>query len=507
MKAHIRALFCLILISLSLPALAIHDGFEQIFEKHHVVMLLINPKNGQIVRANKAASLFYGYDPSQLENMSIQRINALSKQAVAEERALAAKENRNYFIFRHKKASGSIHTVEVSSVPMKYHNETVLFSIIRDISEFRKTEDSLWHYQNRLEEMVSEQLESLKKSESSIRIQLLAIIGLLIVGAAGLMISLQKSKLMRNNLAYEKQRLNEVIWSTNVGTWEKHIPSGRVLINKRWAEMLGYKLDELIPITHACRTRLIHPEDLPLADQRLQQHYDGELEAYECEMRMQHKEGHWIWVLDKGKIVQRDSKNRPIRMVGTHQDISEQKQASDQLQHLAHHDQLTDLPNRALFYDRFQQAVLMANRNNTALAMLFIDLDGFKAINDNYGHSSGDQVLTTIAQRLSSTVRQSDTVGRMGGDEFAVLLHSLHHKEDASLLAEKIILHINEPILLSNGLPVSLSCSIGIALYPEHSANPNALIQQADTAMYQAKHSGKGRYCLTGSDICHSPIS
>lgn len=508
MKAKIALLFHVLWLSLfafTLPSVAQadHDVFEEVFNKHHVVMLLIDPKTGKIVRANQAAERFYGYAQPQLEAMKIQQINALSAEAVAEERALAAKENRNYFIFRHRIASGEVFTVEVSSVPMRYNDQMLLFSIIRDISAMREAEDALWHYQNKLEEMVEVQLTELQASEHSLRVLLLAIILLLIVGAAGLMVMLQKSKLMGRALTHEKQRLDEVIWSTNVGTWEKYIPSGHVVINDRWAEMLGYQLHEVIPLNHSSRKEFIHPDDLEKSDRLLQKHYQGDSEMYVCEMRLRHKLGHWVWVMDHGKIVERDFLGKPLRMVGTHLDISEQKKASEQLKHLAHFDLLTDLPNRALFYDRFQQAILVARRSNSLLAMLFVDLDGFKAINDNYGHSSGDQVLKEVAKRLTAALRQSDTVGRVGGDEFAALLQNIHHQEDAYQLASKIIEHINQPILLENGLPVSLSCSIGIAFYPEHATDAEELIQLADDAMYHAKKAGKGRYSVSGVETCY----
>ncbi len=493
----------LIGLTLSPAAQADHDVFEQVFNKHQFVMLLIDPATGQIVQANPAASRFYGYSVSSLEQMKIQQINALSPEAVAEERALASKENRNYFIFRHKAASGEVYTVEVSSVPMNYDGKTLLFSIIRDITALRETEDAFWHYQNNLEKMVEEQIAQLKSSEYSWRVLLSTIILLLVFGAAGLIVMLQKSKIMRRAMTHEKQRLDEVIWSTNVGTWEKHIPTGRVIINERWAEMLGYTLQEVTPLNHTSRQEFIHPDDLEISDERLREHYRGKTDSYSCEMRLRHKQGNWVWVQDHGKVVERDAQGKPLRMVGTHQDISEQKKASEQLKHLAHFDLLTDLPNRTLFYDRFHQAILVARRNNSLLAMLFVDLDGFKSVNDNYGHSSGDKVLQVIAQRLKDALRQSDIVGRMGGDEFSVLLQNLHKKEDALQLAAKMIEQIKQPIPLDNNQSATLSGSIGIAFYPEHAMEAENLIQLADDAMYFAKKSGKGRYSVSGTSVCH----
>ena len=505
MTALILNLLLAILSTFLLSSLAVADNtsMEEIFDKHQAVMLLINPGSGKIIRANPAAARFYGYTREQLEQMSIQQINALSTKAVAEERALAAKENRNYFIFRHKLASGKIHTVEVSSIPVNYQGNPLLFSIIRDISEFRKTEDTLWHYQNRLEKMVEEQLFQLREKDQSQRTLLLLIILLLVLSSAGLMILLQRSRITRNALAIEKERLNEVIWSTNAGTWEQDIRTGEITINERWADIIGYTRDELLPLNHAWRQKMIHSDDLSSADKKLRQHFDGILDGYEAEIRVRHKEGHWVWIMEKGKVVQRDSQGHPLRIAGIHQDITRQKQASYQLEHLANHDTLTDLPNRGLFFDRLQQAIRIARRNQERLSVLFIDLDGFKNINDNYGHKAGDLLLKEIADRIRQLVRQSDTAGRLGGDEFAVVLHQIGRPEDACRTSEKLIQAISRPVLLHEDVSVSVSCSIGISVYPDHHDKADNLIQAADSAMYLAKKAGKGRFKLASQANQH----
>lgn len=486
------------------PLLAQNTDMEVIFDKHQAVMLLIDPGNGQIIRSNAAAAEFYGYGRAQLEEMSIQQINALSPQAVAAERELAARENRNYFIFRHRLASGEIRTVEVSSVPVSYQGDSLLFSIIRDISELRQAEDALWHYQNRLEKMVEAQLVELKEQEDSRRRLLLLVILVLVFSTAGLVIMLHRSRSMGKALALEKERLDEVIWSTSSGTWEQDIRSGQILINARWAEIMGYDPGDLGPVTHAWRKEMIHPEDIALADKSLRQHFDGVKEGYEAEIRVRHKDGHWVWVMEKGKVVERDADGHPLRIVGTHQDISLQKQASEQLRHLAHHDTLTDLPNRSLFFDRLQQAIRIARRNHERLAVLFIDLDGFKKVNDNYGHRIGDLLLKEMADRLKRLVRQSDTAGRLGGDEFAIVLHQINTPEDACRLAEKLIRSLGLPVLMEENLSLSVSCSVGISVYPDHCDKADALVQEADLAMYRAKKSGKGHFRLAdspGADI------
>jgi diguanylate cyclase (GGDEF)-like protein len=159
-------------------------------------------------------------------------------------------------------------------------------------------------------------------------------------------------------------------------------------------------------------------------------------------------------------------------------------------QHLAHHDMLTGLPNRSLFADRLQQMLAQAKRSTTHGALIYLDLDKFKPVNDTLGHNIGDLVLMAIAQRLQAAVRESDTVARIGGDEFVVLLPVIETALDASTVAEKIRLALEQPFEV-NGHTIQIGCSVGIAVYPEHGEDEISLMKNADTAMYQAKQKGR----------------
>ncbi|MBD3168277.1 MAG: EAL domain-containing protein [candidate division Zixibacteria bacterium] len=163
--------------------------------------------------------------------------------------------------------------------------------------------------------------------------------------------------------------------------------------------------------------------------------------------------------------------------------------------HLAYHDTLTNLPNRSLFYDRLNQAISFAKRSNNRVAVLFLDLDGFKRINDSLGHSKGDILLQIFAQRLKSTIRESDTIARLGGDEFTIILENVHSGKDAAMVAEKILKVLADPISVS-GFEVHVSASIGISLYPNDARDIESLVKNADLAMYRAKNRGKNNYQL-----------
>jgi diguanylate cyclase (GGDEF)-like protein/PAS domain S-box-containing protein len=177
--------------------------------------------------------------------------------------------------------------------------------------------------------------------------------------------------------------------------------------------------------------------------------------------------------------------------VGT--DITERIHAAEQFRHLAHHDTLTGLPNRRLLGDRAEQAFALAKRSGHLVAMLLLDLDDFKIINDTDGHSAGDTVLVAIAQRLRSLVREIDTVARLGGDEFVILLQEMGHPRDATRVAEKIIEAVREPVEVG-GRQYLLGVSVGIAHFPEHAPNMEGLMQKADIAMYRAKQAGGAAY-------------
>lgn len=292
-------------------------------------------------------------------------------------------------------------------------------------------------------------------------------------------------------LAASELMYRSVLEGTRIGTWQWNVQTGETLFNQRWAEIVGYTLTELAPISIDTWLKLTHPEDLQKSEQLLKQHFAGELPFYECEARMRHKDGHWIWVLDRGKVGKWDRDGKPLIMYGTHQDISRSRQELDTYHHRAHHDVLTDLPNRVLLGERIQQALALAERENTHLAVLFMDLDGFKSVNDTHGHEAGDVVLKTVARRLLRCIRASDTLARVGGDEYVALLQHVSDEQEALKKASLFISEVRRPIPLPAGGEARISISVGIALYPQHGTTIEVLSEHADQAMYQVKKGSK----------------
>lgn len=540
----------------------------------------------------------------------------------------------------------------------------------------------------------------------------------------------------------QTRRLGEVIWGTNIGIWEWNIQTGETTFNERWADIVGYTLAELEPVSIKTWEKLVHPEDGKRSEALLQRCFAREAEFYECEVRMRHKNGDWVWVLDRGRVVEWTEDGLPLRMSGTHQeitarklledkwqlerdfnsgildtarsiimvidregrivrlnqeaqrftgysqqeasqqpffwvnfllpeqreqvkgvfgklmegnvveryenfwvrrdgsqalfdwsnallrnaageieylitvgiDISERKAFEQQLneslrynrglieasldplvtiskdgrimdvnqaaieitgisredligsafsdyftapekaeegyrqtfvdgrisdyplsirrsdgnvtevlysastfldeqgevagvfaaarditklketvariEHMALFDALTDLPNRTMLHDRLHQALAAAKREKTSLALMFIDLDKFKPVNDTYGHHIGDKLLIQVAQRMLGCIRESDTVARLGGDEFIVLLPNLEREQDAMVVAEKILAALREPFQV-DAATLEISSSIGIAIYPKHGQDWDTLSRYADAAMYRAKEDGR----------------
>jgi len=182
--------------------------------------------------------------------------------------------------------------------------------------------------------------------------------------------------------------------------------------------------------------------------------------------------------------------------VATHTDITLRKATEDEVKRLAFFDPLTNLPNRRLLSDRLHQGVAHAKREQGHVALIFVDLDRFKPVNDRYGHAAGDQLLQAVAHRLRACVRESDTVARVGGDEFVVLLDGIGQTNDAMQVAEKIHAVLLEPFRLTSGQSVHISSSAGVALYPEHGMDEATLSRHADVAMYAAKAAGRDQYVV-----------
>ncbi len=212
------------------------------------------------------------------------------------------------------------------------------------------------------------------------------------------------------------------------------------------------------------------------------------------EVRMLHKDGSHGWI-ESVCVPLLDDNGQMVGALGINRDISERRRHHERLLELAHYDQLTGLPNRHLLIERIEQAIAAARRQQSLFALLFLDLDNFKEINDQSGHDMGDKALIHVAGCLQGALREMDTVARIGGDEFIVLLHNIHSVEDAKGVAAHLVRQLHDACIMEE-LDHELTVSIGIATYPVNGSSTNELLTASDQAMYRAKQSGKNTFEL-----------
>jgi len=404
------------------------ESLRQFFEENSSVMLLVDPGDGCILAANRAARRFYGYP--QLVGMNIAAINTLTAKEIAAARRRALAEECNHFRFRHRLASGEIRAVEVYSTPIASPTGPLLFSIIHDETERIATEERL--------------------------------------------------KLFADVFAHA----SEGVMITDI--------DGRILeVNHAFVRITGYARDEVIGRTPALLKSGRQPPSF-----------------YAGLWRTLTRRGAWageIWNRRKnGEIyaewldisVVRDAAGRPDRYVAIFSDITVQKEHQRQLEHLAHFDALTGLPNRSLLIDRLRQAMSQADRRRRLVAVAFIDLDGFKDINDRHGHEAGDHLLVQIAERMRLAIREGDTLARQGGDEFVAALIDLAKPDDCSPSLARLLAACAQPSEWQ-GETLAITASVGVAFYPQREkVDAEQLLRQADQAMYVAKQAGKNRFHL-----------
>ena len=425
---------------------------------------------------------------------------------------------------------------------------------------------------------------------------------------------------MGEALRESEQRWSFALDSGEFSVWDWDLVSDQVVLSKLGKQMFGFAETEMGDRMADWAVRC-HPDDMDRVLAGMKDHWRGRTKSFVCEFRVRCKDASWKWILTRGLVVERATDGRPLRMIGTHVDITERRQQEDALRqsavvfdmadeamvvtnaqneiisvnpafttitgydlqdvkgrnprllsakthsrsfyegmwermlttggwsgevlnrrkngevytewlsikrvldqrgqltnyvavfsditarkasegrmrHLALHDALTDLPNRALLTERLGQALVRARRNRTRLGLMYFDLDKFKPVNDTLGHEVGDLLLKAVAGRAVECVRESDTVARVGGDEFVVLLSVVEGETDALMVAEKIRVAMVRPFEIK-GQALEISASIGLALYPEHGVDEQTLARHADEAMYQSKKDGRNRVTLYRAD-------
>lgn len=295
-----------------------------------------------------------------------------------------------------------------------------------------------------------------------------------------------------NELSISEARLKYALTASNEGIWDWDVRKNKIYYSDTYFTMLGYDADNFRHEPGVCLS-LLHPDDKERYQEQIDYLVNKDASDFKVDYRLRKHNDDYCWILSQGMVVEKDSNDQPSRIIGTHTDISNEKNTQEHLRKLASYDPLTKLANRTLFLDNVSRSIARAQRKNSRHAILFLDLDRFKHINDSLGHTAGDQLLIHVSNCLSTIFRDDDVVARLGGDEFTVLLQDISEVHQVTDTAKRILSVLNRPIDIL-GHQVVVSVSIGIVLYPDNATTPEILLQNADTAMYYAKRDGGSCY-------------
>jgi len=292
-------------------------------------------------------------------------------------------------------------------------------------------------------------------------------------------------------LRESEARLAKAQHLSRMGSWEYNLTTGAVTWSTGMYRIIGAQRLAAETLTLDSLYHHVHPDDLPTTREAIESLIQTRT-PFNLDFRLICESGQEIVVNSQAEL-ELDSEGIPLFVSGTLLDISDRKRAENEIQQLAYYDTLTTLPNRALLHDRINQAISQATRDGRSVAVMFLDLDRFKSVNDTMGHAIGDRLLKVVADRLTRCVRDSDTVARLGGDEFVIILNAITSGDDVVTIAEKIQKILTAPITLGEH-DIYTTASIGIALFPLDGSDVNALLKNADIAMYQAKEQGRNTF-------------
>jgi diguanylate cyclase (GGDEF)-like protein/PAS domain S-box-containing protein len=410
------------------------ERYRLLAEDTMEIIVFIRP-NGQIIDANEAAVKRYGYTCEELVHKSIQNLCLARDQLEVEELLLKALSGVRVECL-HCCKDGSVFPVEFSAKGTIYNGDQIIISIIRDITERKNTEALVW----------------LEKERAQVTLD----------------------------------SIGDAVITTDVhGNVEYLNPIAEALTGWTNAEAIGLALEKVFRIVNEGTSETV---ESPIV--RCLQ--EGCIVGLPDNTVLINRRGQVIAIEDSAAPI-RDRDRAVIGGVLVFHNVSDKRNLIKELEHQAHHDALTGLPNRLLFNEHLAQALAQARRKQGRLAVLFLDLDRFKLINDTMGHNLGDLLLKIVAERIRDTLREGDTLARQGGDEFLILLPEICQEQEAVTVSQRILGVFAQPLML-DGNEVYMSTSIGISLYPTDGSDLETLVKQADTAMYYAKEQGRNNY-------------
>ena len=321
-----------------------------------------------------------------------------------------------------------------------------------------------------------------------------------IIGVLGIGHNITRRKLLEASLIEKEKSLTVSLAISSQNWFEVNLLTGDMLVSPDYPERLGYDPAEFQSNLQSWQDSL-HPEDADAVMTAFRNCLVND-SAMSMEYRQRKQDGSWLWFKSTAKVIERGPEHKPLRMVGIHADITPMKEQHVQLEQIAHYDSLTNLPNRLLLADRLSQAMMQCQRHDNLMAVAFLDLDGFKVINNTHGHDIGDELLIALAQRMKEILCVGDTLAHFGGDKFVAILTDLVKVEDCQPFLERLIFVASQPVNIG-GEELNISSSMGVTLYPHDHVDAEKLLKHAEKAMYTAKKSGKNRYHIFDSAHSH----
>jgi diguanylate cyclase (GGDEF)-like protein/PAS domain S-box-containing protein len=439
--------------------------FSVLFQHLPDGVFLIDPQTSNILDCNDAALRQVGFARSEVLDHSVL---SLQKDVVGIEQwasiAQAIRASDNFvFIGQHRHKSGAEVPVEVSTSHFHHDGREYFLSIARNIS------------------------------------QRLA---------------------LERDLHTRDAQLRFALTEASDGLWDWNLLTNEVFFSPQLKRMLGYGPQEMPPKLATWISNL-HPDDAPRVRSAIDEHLQGLRERYETEYRLRNRNGHYLWMHDRGRVCERDAQGRPTRIVGMVHNITDRKNTEQTLHKLASHDPLTGLLNRRECQRILSQQLALCRRLGVPLGLCFFDLDHFKSVNDQFGHTAGDQVLQRVAQVIGQQVRSTDHLFRWGGEEF-LLVCTDTPLDDLLGLSEKLRISVQNMAWPDAGSQGPVTCSFGVASFPAHAEDAEALFIAADTALYRAKANGRNRVeraplvapqtleaadCVPNNSLAHVPAA
>ena len=539
---------------------AYERDYRHFFEDGRVAMLLVDPADGSIVDANHAAAIFYGWSRPQLLGLNLSGLSMLPAGALASRIEEAVAAAQTHFLCRHRRADGSEPDVEVHAAPVRARGRSLLYLIVHDVTERVALQSALADSEARYRLLFENMHELLFDIAPDATVRLLNPAWTTITGhplSATLGTDFRTwlhpddrspaSRLFFELSAGRRERATiELRVRTADGGWRwlqtegnptrdaaghitgiggvavdvserreaeqrlrlaasvfDHAHEGIIItdaagtileVNRAFTELTGWTRDEIL----GENPRVFRSGRQNAAFYDRMWSTLAERGWWRGEVWNRRKDGSlYAELLDISAV--HDSAGCLTHYVGVFTDITLLKEHQQRLEDLVHHDPLTGLPNRVLLADRLAHAMAQADRAGTRLAVCYLDLDGFKPVNDTWGHETGDRLLIEIAQRLLGCVRAGDTVARLGGDEFVLLLGGLPERDDCTGALPRLQAAVCTPCVL-DGRVLAVSASIGVTVYPDDASDADTLLRHADQAMYSAKQAGRNGFHLFDAD-------